>query len=238
MSILKQFKQDADVENQGDVLGGRTLLESGAYEGCLKMAYITKSKNGAHGIVLELETDKGTHQETVWFTNREGQTYYKDKQGAKKALPGYTTLLELAYLATGGKKSFHELDTEEKIVKVYDFDAQKDVPTEVEVLTELLDIKLVWGITKVKEFKTQQNDDGEYVPTDEIRESNTINKVFSEEGFTKTELMEGLEEPEFIYKWKDRHDGKDVDKTKGVTPKAASKQAPKPSGKSLLGKKK
>jgi hypothetical protein len=239
MSILKKFKLGADVENQGDVLGGRSLIDAGVYPGKLKMVYLTESDGGAHGAVVELLLDNGhTHQETLWFTNREGQPYYLDKQGAKKALPGYTTLNEIAIIATGNEAEFSELDTEEKVVKVYDYLSQKEVPKEVDVLVQLLDVPMLWGITRTKEFKQQKNDDDQYVLTDEIREFNSIGKVFSEEGFTKTELFEEKEEPEFIELWKNKNTGHVIDKTVGVQPKAATKSASKPSGKNLLGKKK
>jgi hypothetical protein len=85
-------------ENVGG--GGQYIRDAGTYDVVIKMAYgLTSQSSSAKGIQLEMETKEG--QKISWknyFTNKEGQPTYIDKEGKKKNLPGYEKLMALCLL--------------------------------------------------------------------------------------------------------------------------------------------
>lgn len=236
MNLKNLERDDKNIEQPKDTLGGGGLLESGVYDGIVELAFLKESQAGAMGVELHIKVGDGhIHRETVYVTNRNGENFY-EKNGKKHYLPGFVTVDELA--AVTCEVHVADLDTEDKVVKLYDFESQEEKPTEVPMFTDMLGKKAKFAIVQETDYKTQKGDDGKYHPIDETRSYNVINKVFNEDGFTVLELMNGEEEPEFIELWKQKNEGVVRDRTKGKSPKAASGAAKsgKPS-KSLFKKK-
>lgn len=220
MNLKNLKRDDKNIEQPKDTLGGGGLLESGVYDGTVKLAFLKESEAGAMAVELHIDTEDGyTHRETIYVTNRNGDNFY-EKNGKKQYLPGFITVDELS--AVTCEVHLGDLETEEKTVKLYNFEAQEEKPTKVPMLVDMLGKKAKFAILQETDFKTQKGDDGKYHPIDETRSYNVINKVFNEDGFTVLELMNEQEEPQFIELWKQKNNGVVRDRTKGKTPKGSS----------------
>ncbi|AGY48136.1 single strand DNA binding protein [Acinetobacter phage Presley] len=216
-----KLKTAKDVEEAQDTVGGSIPLESNVYPMVLKNAYVHVSDKGAQALNIEIDIDNGkrTQRQSLWVSDAEGKNYYEDSKGKKKHFAGYLLADSLAMLATGGEASIDDLDTEEKIIQVYDSNQGKEVNKKVEAFTDLIGLEFQGGLIKhIKPKSTKVGD--EYV--DDPVETITINeldKVFSEDGFTTIELIEEAEEPAFIHTWLTRWEGK----AKTTKPKDAAK---------------
>ncbi len=223
MSLLSTVKTDSSVQAERDTLGGgRTLVDSGVHLATIKLAYLEKSSNEAVGLNLTADLEGKEYKETLWITNRNGETFYIDSRSKeKRSLAGFLHADAIALLTTG--KAITELGTEKKIIKVYNYKAKQDLPTEVEVLVDLLGKQVQLGILKSTEFKRVKQDDGTYAETAETQETNSIEKVFhAAHGKTVAECRAQVETATFIEEWKTAWTGKVRDKTKGKTPTASN----------------
>lgn len=211
----------AGSEKEKDVLGGRSLLPTGLYEGTLDVVYITKSGGGASAFNLVVDIGGKKVRDTIYVTNRAGGVTYS-RDGKKFPLPGYSLMNALAKLTAG--KEIPQLEFEKKLVKIYNFDQRKEVPTEVDVAVELVGQPVKLGIEFHRENKNAKDQAGNYVPTAEIREFNTITRVFhAQTGQTAAEY--NAQAPaEFMALWVKEFDGKVIDKT------AKGPVAPAPTG--------
>lgn len=221
MSILSGMTS-AGIEEQEDRLGGFSRKETNLYEFDIKTAYLTQSKNGAHGLNLILTNNGQEYREpTIWFTNRAGENFYIDKETKnKKQLPGFNLVNNLCRLAID--KELHQLDTEDKTVKVYDPDEKKELPKSVPCIVELHGAKILAAVVEQTVDRTQDDGNGNYVPTGEGRDENVIEHVFHHElRATVNELVaiakaekEGKTPPkiEFADKWVEKYGGKKRDK--------------------------
>jgi len=218
MGIFSTLTADK-LEETADTLGGSfDPKPTAAYDAEITLAYAGKStKSNAQSVTVHCTIDGGEMRETIWITNGKGENFYlsKDGKNTKMPLPGFTTIDDLCLLATGD--SLAEQATEEKTVKLYDFEARKEIPKAVEVLTGLIGKTVKLGVLREIQDKTKQSDSGQYVATGETRVINTINKVFhSETGRTVNEYRHEIAEPEFLAAWKQRNDGKDRNRAKGA----------------------
>ena len=223
MSLLTQVKTGSDIKEEKDTLGsGRTLLESGVYTAVLKLAYLTKATTGSVALNLVADINGAEYKETLYITNKAGENFYISKDAAKEKrfLAGFLHADAIALLTSG--KSILELPTEKKIVKIYNFQAKADMPTEVEVLTDLVGKEVQLGILKTLEFKTVkqgEGDDVKYVETSETQQTNSIEKVFhAAHGKTVAECRAQAASATFIDEWKTAWTAKLRDKTAGKTP--------------------
>lgn len=203
--------------------GGNEPLPSGVYDAVIKMAYAGQSQGGAHNVTLILDIGGRELRETVYITNRNGENFYADKQDKSKKhpLPGFTLIDDICMFAT--EEPISEQDTAMKMVKVYDFDEKKEVPTEVPVLTGLLNKPITVAVLREITVKQKRGDDGVYRDTNETRTQNTIDKAFHPE--TKRTINEYRHEvttPEFHDAWVAKNAGKDRDRTGGKTGAGAS----------------
>lgn len=212
-------------EESQDRLGGFNVYDADAYDVDIKAFYAGKSESGARNITVILAMPSGEYRETVYVTNRNGENFFypKDKDGKedktkpKQTLPGWTLIEDIVLCAVG--KELSQLAFEEKVMNVYDPDQKKEVPTAVQMATELLGSKVTVGLLKTKEFKQKKGDDGKYYDTDETRESNSLAKVFDYE--TKITVPEAREAQkkniaptaDFYPKWVEKNKGKVIDKT-------------------------
>lgn len=227
------------LEAPRDTLGGGGALESGVYDGVIKLAYAGVSRNGARSLTIHLDINGREYRETLYVTNREGKNYY-ERNKKKNPLPGFTVANDLALLTTGLPLS--EQDIEERVVKLYDFDAKAEVPTKVLAVISLHGKPVKVGIIKEIVDKNVKNGAGEYVPSGETREQNTIDKVFhAETGKTVAEYTNKVEKAEFIHKWEERNKGQTRDRSTaggaktGVPGLKSPADTGKPQTKSLFG---
>ena len=178
----------------------------------------------------------------VWVSNKTGDVTYTDKKTKEvKNLPGYNQMNGLALLVAG--KNLGDLDTEDLVVKIYDFDAKKELPQSVTCFTELHGEMVQVAVQRQTVDKTKKNDNtGEYEPTGEKRDQNEIVKFFNgEKRVTISEVAEFIKslgesfddvvdgghllkairkmpEEQALYaeKWLERNKGKTYDKSTGA----------------------
>ena len=200
----------AGSEKEKDVLGGRSLLPTGLYEGTLDVAYLTKSTGGATAFNFVVDIGGKKVRDTIYVTNRAGGVTYT-KDGKKFPLPGYSLVNALCKLTAG--KEIPQLDFEKKLVKVYNFEQRKEVPTEVDVAVELVGQSVKIGIELHRENKNAKDQAGNYVPTAEIREFNTITRVFHVKTGQTAAEYNAQAPAEFMALWVKEFDGKVIDKT-------------------------
>lgn len=231
MSIFSTLTTDDSIANETDSVGGGSrILESNLYPCTVSMAYTTKSAGGAGGLVLTLATpDKREIKQTLWVTSgtaKGGSNFYTDKNGERKGLPGFIHANALALLTCG--KEISAIPAETKVVKVYSPEAKAEVPTKVEVLTDLLGKEILVGLIKQTVDKTAKNDAGVYLPTGDVREENEIDKFFrASDRMTTHEIRDQYKEAEFVQTWADKWAGKTRNKAKGEAANAGTFGAPK-----------
>lgn len=236
MNMLASLKSTPDVKiaEEKDSVGGNSLFDSGLYLFRVGMAYIAKSGSGSLGLNLTLVgPDKKELRTAVYMTggDAKGNKPYYTKDGVNYPLPGFTLANSLAMLTTG--KEIGDLDTEEKVIKIYDFTAKAEVPTKVQAVTELIGQEIYAGVLKQIDDKSQKNDAGVYVATGETREANEIDKFFCAREthlkMTTTEVKAGAEEAAFFKLWEEKNVGTVRDKSKGA-PAGGTAGAPAKAG--------
>ncbi len=214
MGIFNNLTNDGLEETQ-DRLGGGFVYDTDAYDATIKLAYAGKSKGGATSLSIVAEMPGGKeYKETLWVTNKKGENFFLNKQDNSKKvpLPGFTVADDICLCTT--EKPLADQDTEDKVVNIYDFDAKKELPTSVPVLTELLGKVVTLGVLKQLEDKTKDDGQGNYVPTGETKETNTIDKVFhTPTKLTMVEVRNGVKEAAFYGSWVERNQGKTRDRT-------------------------
>ena len=214
MSLLSTLTSDASIANEKDSVGGGGVLDSGLYPATVTLAYAQKSEGGALGLVLQAKTNQGRDiRQTLWMTSgtAKGCKNYYEKDGVKNYLPGYVAANALALLTTG--KEISELDTETKVVNVYNKDAKAEVPTKVEAIVDLMGQEILIGVIKQTVDKTQKTDAGTYVPTGETRDENEIDKFFrASDRKTTAEIRAQAEEAAFADVWEKKWAGVTKDK--------------------------
>lgn len=230
MSLLQNLKSDDSIANEKDSVGNGGPLESGLYAAKIALAYLTKSAGGAVGLVLNAKTDSNREiRQTLWMTSgtaKGGTNFYVDKEGAKQYLPGFLLGNSLSLLTVG--KELSELETEVKVVNVYSPEAKAEVPTKVDMLTDLLGQDILIGLIKQTVDKTQKNDAGAYIPTGETRDENEIDKFFrARDRMTTAEIRGKAEEASFVDVWANKWNGNTRNKAKGATGAAGTAGAPK-----------
>lgn len=209
MSIFQKLTTTTDIETEKDTLGGSkfTAWESGVYDTVIDLAYAEESKGGAMGIVFVFKTQDGKElKQTIYVTSgkEKGQlNYYVDKNGTKKYLPGFMQVNDICLLTTGEELS--DLETETKVLSLYDFNMKKEVPTKREVLIDLMGKEITLGVTKIIEDK--------YNAPGETRTVNDIAKVFRfSDKQTANEIRSEATVAEFYEAWKEKNTGITINK--------------------------
>lgn len=205
-----------DVEQSEDRVGGFSPLESDIYDDAeIKLAYAGESAKGAQSITIHAAIGDREYRETIYITNRNGDNFWLNDNKKKMPLPGFTVINDLCICATGAPLS--EQDTDEKQVKIYDFDERKEVPKAVDVLVDLIGKKVTLGILNTLENKGVKQSDGSYADGPEERNVNSIDKVFENDSkMTVREAMDNegwdADKAEFIERWRATNEGKTRDK--------------------------
>ena len=225
MSMFNNLKSDGLEESQ-DRLGGFSPLDTDVYAGKIKLAYAGESEKGALFVALVADFGGREYRETIYVSNKQKEPHYM-QDNKKIPLPGFTIIDDLCLVASG--KPLSEQTTEEKTVKLYDFEQKKEMPKAVQVLTDLVGQPIKVGILRKLENKTEKSGN-EYVPTAETREVNNIDKVFHHEmDLTVAEARSGQEEAKFLASWTERNKGQTRDVRKIKDGAAGQAGAPKPS---------
>lgn len=232
MSLLKNLTTDQSIQEEKDSVGGSRVRESGLYHTTVALAYITKSDGGALALNVTFKDDEGELRQQFWMTSGTAKgckNYYEDKKGQKQYLPGFLHANALSLLTVG--KEISELDTEEKVVNLYSSEAKAEVPTKVQMLTDLLNKEVLLGVIKQTVDKTAKDAAGNYVPTGEHREENEVDKIFrASDKKTTAEIRAQAEEANFFSVWEGKWAGKTKDKTSKT---AGTAGAPKAAGPAL-----
>ena len=242
MSLFNKLTSDGLEESQ-DRLGGFSPFDSDIYIGTIKVAYAGTSQGGATSVSLVVDADGKEYRETFYVTNKKGENFFISQDKKKVPLPGFTVVDDICLIASG--KPLANQETEEKVIKLYDFEQRAEVPKSVPVLTDLIGQKIALGILKQLENKNAKNAAGEYEATEETREVNVVDKVFHPEmKLTVAEARNGKEDPEFWDKWVEKNKGTVRDKTEkkaggnaGAPPKPAAAGGTAAPRQSLFGKK-
>lgn len=193
--------------------GGRQLFNTSVYDGVCKLAFTGKSDGGASFMRFLIDIDGKEYEETIYFTNKAGENFYKDKSdGKKQQMPGFVTVNEFCLAATGEELS--DQDFEERQIEVWDNDEKKKVRQARSVATGLIDVPVKIAIRKFIENKSVKQSDGSYADTDETREGNEIVKSFHPEtGLSVPEIKQGIKagkavadlEAKFVNEWSERY---------------------------------
>lgn len=217
MSLFKNLTVSSDIEQDKDTLGTSKFApwESGAYDVVIDLAYVEESKGGAMGVNFVFKTQDGKElNQTIYMTSgkEKGQlNYYVSKDGAKHYLPGFTLVNDICLLTLG--EEIKDLETETKVLSIYNYEAKKELPTKKEVLTDLLGKDVTLGIQKVLEDK--------YNKPGETRTVNVISKVFREADKKTTNEVRSESAAEFYPTWVEKNAGilvNKVGKSKQETP--------------------
>ena len=158
------------------------VFDTDIYQAKIKTAYIGKAQaSEARNVTLLLDIGGRELRSQVWVSNKTGDVTYTDKKTKEvKNLPGYNQINALALLVAG--KNLGDLTTEDLVVKIYDFDAKKELPQSVTCFTELHGELVNVAVQRQTVDKTKKNDNtGEYEPTGETRDQNEIVKFFAGE---------------------------------------------------------
>jgi len=215
---IANLQTSASVEVETDTLGGSRLLDSGIYNLTIKTAYLGMTRNEGYSFNIEAETPEGVPvRQTMYVTSGKAKgvknTYTKN--GKDFYLPDFITANAICELSLD--KSIGDLQTEVKVIKMYDFESKKEMPTEVNMYVDLIGAVFSAGILKKVTDKNEKNGEGAYVATGETRESNVIDKIFrASDGLTKSEIVSGVTDATFFPKWKEKWDGKVQNQSKGV----------------------
>lgn len=220
MSLLSGLTTSNDIAAEKDSVGGGSVLDSNVYNFTVKLAYLQKAASDALSLVVHLTTEDNKEvRQQFWMTSGKEKgckNYYVDKKGDKQYLPGFNMANSLCLLTVG--KEISQMETETKVVNVYSKEASAEVPTNVEMLTELLGKQVLGGLIKQVVDKNVKDAAGNYVPSGETREENELDKLFRErDGKTTAEILAQAPEAVFIETWKKKWVGQVRDR--------ASKQA-------------
>lgn len=230
MSFLSTLTTDESIANEKDIIGGSRVLDSGVYDAKIVTAYVTKSGGGAVGMVLNLKTSAGKElRQTLWMTSgteKGCKNFYTDKNGDKQYLPGFILANSLCLLAAG--KEISSLDTEQKVIPVYNAEAKSEIPTKVDMLMDLVGKDIVAGVIRQVVDKTKKNPTtGAYEATGETREENEIDKFFrARDRMTTAEIRAQATEASFVKTWAEKWTGKVKEKAKGTAAGAGTAGLP------------
>lgn len=232
MSTLADLVLPADVEDDTkDIVGGSYILETGVYEYDINMAYMVQAASEAVGVNMIFTNGNQQFKQSFWVKSGKAKggktTYTNSKTGKEHPLPGMSNMNAITFLTLG--KQLSELDTEEKVVKLYNYEAKEEVNTTVQVLTDLLGKKIVLGIMKNEVDVTQKNDaTGEYEPTGKTKFENEVVKVFQAGTNCTIAEVRGQEDAQFISKWNENNKGtvRNKVKSKGLTGTAGAPGIP------------
>jgi len=211
---MNALKTNKDIKLDSDFTGAR-LLDTDVYPLTITAAYALKSKKGALMFTLTgtLESGKEFSTQTCVVSGKGKNTYTNKKTGDEAYLPGFVIANTLSLLAIG--KEIGDVDTDDKVINIYNFEKKGDLPTTVQMFSELVGAEVLLAVEKQIVDKQAQNDQGDYVATGETREVNEVTKVFrARDSLTVTEITAEATEATYIHTWKAANEGTVKNKSK------------------------
>lgn len=210
-------KENSTVQAEdNDYLGGSYLKESDLYKVKIDMMYDVKAASGAEAVAFVFKCDDDTEiKQTIYYTNKAGEHMYASKKpgGPKTPSMGFNLINSLFAVVLGPDTAIPT--PQDKEINIWNAEAKAELPKSMPVYTTMLGKEVVLGLLKDRVNKNVKGDNG-WVATNEDQEENSINKFFSDKGFTSTEMKAKLEVPEFAAKWKAQWAGKVRDRFKPV----------------------
>ena len=212
--LLDNLKLDNTVENQDEdfIPGGDFTLPTGLYPMQVDMAYMGESQAGAVSVTVHLKEvgSKRTLRETFYVTTRKAadgsrrNTYVDKRTQQNRPLPGMASANALAQVTCGGLK-LHQLTPEEKVIKLWDYTANAEVPTPVPALTAMIGQPVLVAVVRKRENKRTKVGN-KYVNTNEARTFNEVQKFLHPNGASVAEANAGVEDRPFRTKWESSYD--------------------------------
>ena len=218
----------ANVEKEKDF--SKRTTDTDIYGATIKMIFAGQAKSGARYVTLQLKLANGKdYNETIYLSNKEGKnTFVKDDK--EFYLPGFLLVNNLAIMTTGKGLFDIAADVETRTVKLYDYDAKKEVPTDVQAIVPMLGKQVLVAIQEEEFEKTKLNEaTKKYEPTGEVGVKNVIVKAYDVE--TKRTAVEMRDDKEATQHdaWLETNQGK-LKKVEVKGAPANQKSAPTPSG--------
>lgn len=215
----KNITTSSEVQEAEDFLGGggSFTVPSDIYVATIKNAYGEVAESGAMGVVFEFELEgrENTYTETMYVTNRNGENFYK-RNDKEFELPGFIQANDICLVAVG--EGLFDIDTEDKLVEVWDRESKKRIPRERPVLVDLIGKTVSLGILETRENKTKKNEStGKWEPVNEEIIRNSINKVWDTESQLTVFEARNEKDPEFYDLWLDKNKGVQRDAYKEVS---------------------
>jgi hypothetical protein len=216
MSVFANVDSAAPTQADKDVVRGqkREPIASSIQNMIIEHAYFEKKKSGASFVNVQLKIADGEHKdrfirlsECVASGDAKGNKTYYEKAGERINLPGFALIDSLAQLVAG--KSVITLANAKKTIKLYNFDKKEEVPTEVDMFTELTGKGICGCVLSVIEDKTVHNaQTGAYDPTGQVYRNNTIDKFLDpQKRRTYAEINNNLDptfKDQWLAKWEDQ----------------------------------
>jgi len=219
MSILSDIKDDKTIEDEekDQIFNKSFIIDSGLYLAKITTAYTLKSPKGATGIAFNFALpDNKQFKKTIYITSGDAKgnvNFYLDKDKNKRYLPNYLLINGLIKLLLG--KSISDLETEERVINVYNNDPniKKEIPTTVDMITELLDHEVYIGVQRqIVDAKKLVNN--KYVLTGQTKETSEIDKFFrAPDKYTNAEILAEATEATFYKEWERANTGNIIDKS-------------------------
>ena len=214
MSIFGKI--DTNKERTQDTVGGFKLLDTDIYRMTIKAMYAGKYDSGAQFLgFIATDKDGREYKQNLLVTNKKGDNFYVDKKTNKERLfTSFVVADDLCLLTTG--KHIDELDTEDRVLKLYSNGKQED--TTVPCLVDAHGKEVALAITRTKKNKQEKDSAGNYVDTAEEVEENDIAYVFhADTMLSANEYAADKEVGEFHEKWLESNKGKVRNRYKAVT---------------------
>ena len=233
MGMFSGIDQSVKVEVEEESLGGSGYVkDSGVYNFIIQMAYGGQSAGGAYFIDLKLKTENGQSMNVrEYITSGEAKgtrPYYLDKDGKQRPLPGYSKMNALDVLLTGNVEQYPNTVTKE--IPLWNKEAEKEVPTKAEVVTEWVGKPITALVRCVREFKQVKNETtGKWVNGSETKDFGEVMHFIDPiTGQTRSEKLAD-KEAKIKAQFELKYDSKYIlDKTKGSKSKAKAKAAEAP----------
>lgn len=208
---------------------------SGAYEATLQLCYMRQNANKPSNTDLYFifKLSNGfTWNFPVYSVLVNGSATSPDKDGKIKTNYGFQTATRLMTTFTGKSLEEAGANVVSKIIEVYNFDMNKNVPTTVDVFADTIAAKGIVGLTRKIENK-KASVDGTWVNLPERKEVAVLSTSANLKGQTYTEILENAE-PVKLQEWIAANTGKDWNAYQAVAGASNTPSQPKPTSSSVI----
>lgn len=200
MSVFKNLPKIGTTEETE--YAQKKLLETDAYIGTTKLAYITKSGSSeATAIRLIIDVEGTEVKKDYWFLDKNGSATAINKDGKTDFISGYKQAIVMIRLLTEDfNKEFDALEQVKKTIEVYDTESKSKVLTPTDTLPELMNKPIGVCVTQIEK--------PHYKKEDTLVKENEIFKLFHHEsGQTYNEALKN-EEAKAVEVWVEANKGK------------------------------